>query len=58
MTTIIFKSDELINEIELNGHSGYATKGSDIVCSAITTVTFSTINLLEKINQKFNLEQN
>ena len=32
----------------INGHSGYQHKGLDIVCSAITTATYSTINLIDK----------
>ncbi|MDD2226970.1 MAG: ribosomal-processing cysteine protease Prp [Clostridia bacterium] len=39
MTTIkIFKQKKMIISIECSGHSGYAEKGSDIVCSAISAI--------------------
>lgn len=58
MTTIIIKSDTLINQIELSGHTGYADSGKDIVCAGLTTATFTTINLLDRFNQKFDLVTN
>ena len=36
--------------IEVKGHSGYAPVGSDIVCSAISTLTMATYNYLEATN--------
>ena len=51
MTKIIVKYDKsLCSFIELSGHAGYAKSGYDIVCSGITTATFTSINLIEKIN--------
>lgn len=38
---------------EVSGHSGYQEKGSDIVCSSITTAVFSTINLLDKMYPEY-----
>lgn len=43
MTTITIKN----NKIEIKGHSGYAKKGSDIVCAAISTLTEATYNYLK-----------
>ena len=52
MTKIIVKYDKsLCSFIELSGHAGYARSGYDIVCSGITTATFTSINLIEKINK-------
>ena len=51
MTKIIVKYDKsLCSVIELSGHAGYARSGYDIVCSGITTATFTSINLIEKIS--------
>lgn len=36
------------NEIILNGHAGYAEKGRDIVCAAVSMLTY---NLQESINR-------
>ena len=32
----------------LAGHAGYAEEGSDIICSAVSILTFNTINSIEK----------
>ena len=51
MTKIIVKYDKsLCSFIELSGHAGYAKSGYDIVCSGITTATYTSINLIDKIN--------
>ena len=51
MTKIIVKYDKsLCSFIELSGHAGYAKSGFDIVCSGITTATYTSINLIDKIN--------
>lgn len=44
MTTVIFKrsSNGLIS-FEVNGHSGFANSGEDIVCSAISAISLSTV---------------
>lgn len=57
MTKIIVKYDKsLCSFIELSGHAGYADYGHDIVCSGITTATYTSINLIDKINSDcFNL---
>lgn len=49
MTKAIFKySNNLFKSLEVSGHSGYQKSGSDIVCSAISTAVFTTINLIDK----------
>ncbi len=53
MTKIIVKYDKSVcSFIELSGHAGYANSGYDIVCSGITTATYTSINLIDKINQE------
>lgn len=55
MTTysVKFKNDEGI--VELNGHSGYADSGFDIVCASISTITIMTANLYEKLDLSYNI---
>lgn len=36
---VIFKSKSYILGFEISGHSGYAEEGSDIVCSAISSIS-------------------
>ncbi|MDO5381805.1 MAG: ribosomal-processing cysteine protease Prp [Eubacteriales bacterium] len=41
------------------GHSGYADEGSDIICSAISLLTFNTVNSVEKFtDDKFEVSVN
>lgn len=43
--------------IEIKGHSGYASAGSDIVCSAISTLAIATYNYLEATNNNVSYEE-
>ena len=47
------KKNESLYEINIKGHSGYDTIGKDIVCSSVSSSMILTINLLEKLNSKF-----
>ena len=42
--------------IEVKGHSGYASIGSDIVCAAISTLSQATYNYLEAIGNDVDVE--
>ena len=37
-----------ISGITVKGHAGYAQKGADIVCAAVSILTFSTLETLKK----------
>ena len=37
-----------ITGITVKGHAGYAQKGTDIVCAAVSILTFSTLEALKK----------
>ena len=54
MTTVTFHSDgSRITGFEVQGHSGFATEGEDIVCAAVT----SAVRLVEcSINDVLGLE--
>ncbi|MBQ7884777.1 MAG: ribosomal-processing cysteine protease Prp [Clostridia bacterium] len=50
MTNIkVFKQESNILGFEVSGHSGYAEAGSDIVCSAISTLAQSTCVGLDNV---------
>ena len=54
MTKIsIKKEDNLVKVIKVTGHSGYANKGSDIVCSSITTAMYVSYGMLQKAKCDF-----
>ena len=35
----MFKDNGLIQRVKISGHSGYSVRGSDIVCSAVSTIS-------------------
>lgn len=39
----------MISSFGIKGHSGYAESGSDIVCAAISSTVWMTVNALENI---------
>ena len=58
---VIFKKKKLnyVCAFEIKGHSGYASRGNDIICAAISILTINTINSIEKFtNDKFSLKEN
>ena len=54
-----FKNDSPY-AFHISGHAEYGNYGEDIVCSGITTATFTTLNLLDKIlkQEDYTLIQN
>ena len=58
---VVFKKKKLDYYVgfELSGHAGYAKRGEDIVCAAMSVLTINTINSIEKFtDDKFVLKQN
>jgi uncharacterized protein len=39
----------LIHEFTLSGHALFAKRGKDIVCAAVTAVSFGTVNAIEAL---------
>jgi uncharacterized protein YsxB (DUF464 family) len=57
MTQAVFvKQGKDILSFEVEGHSGYAEEGSDIVCASVSSAVWMTVNALEnilKVNVKY-----
>ena len=49
MTCVTFLTDPdgAIRGFETDGHAGFAEKGEDIVCAAISALTINTVNSVE-----------
>ena len=47
MTRIKLTADNNYFRLKINGHAGYADPGSDIVCSAISVLTYTVAQLVE-----------
>ncbi len=48
----IFKEKELISKISISGHAFYADYGNDIVCSAISMISYTIGNKLLVENEE------
>ncbi len=51
MTTVIFRKTGQgeYRELECRGHAGYAERGEDIVCAALSILVINTLNSLEEL---------
>ena len=56
--TVVQTKDKQIRAFQVAGHAGYAESGQDIVCSAVSALTITTINSLEAFtSQSFDVDQ-
>lgn len=52
---IIIEVTSINNEIvsiEMNGHSGYAESGKDIVCAGVSSLVYTAINSFDSIEEQ------
>ena len=58
MTKVVFVKSKVTGFVsfETKGHSGYSEEGTDIVCSAVSSVTELVINLLDRFKVDFELD--
>lgn len=52
MTKIEINTNENEFELIVDGHSGYAEYGKDIVCASISTLTFTWINQIREFERQ------
>ena len=45
----IIREAERINGFSLRGHAGFADKGKDIVCAAVSVLAINTVNSIEAL---------
>ena len=46
---IVKRQREHITGFRVEGHSGYADRGSDIICSAVSALTINCVNSIEEL---------
>ena len=46
---IVTKHDNMYVSFKCEGHAGFARKGKDIVCAAISALTTTTLNSIEQL---------
>lgn len=42
-------AEKAITEVKVEGHAGYAEIGQDLVCAAVSAITFGTANAIEAL---------
>ena len=47
---ITSKNNEIVS-IEMNGHSGYAENGKDIVCAGVSSLVYAALNSFDSIEK-------
>jgi len=54
MTRVLFErgQDGSWKSFSLDGHTGYAEEGTDIVCAALSVLAINTVNCLEELLQE------
>jgi len=50
----INKNEGIIEEITIAGHAGYAAKGEDIVCAAVSSVAITSVNDINALDDSVN----
>lgn len=54
----VFENKSGFCGFRVKGHSGYAQKGSDIICSAVSALTVNTVNSIETFtSDRFQVKQ-
>lgn len=54
----INKTEGIIEEITIAGHAGYAAKGEDIVCAAVSSIAITSVNDINALDDSVNYVEN
>jgi uncharacterized protein YsxB (DUF464 family) len=57
INAVFNKTDGHFNHVVISGHAGFADYGKDIVCSAVTTAFFTSVNLIDRLHYRYQLKQ-
>jgi len=47
--TLFKTGDDFVKKFTVEGHAGYAPSGSDIICSAVSALTYTAIGSLQEL---------
>lgn len=45
------KTNDILDKITIEGHSGYSEAGSDIVCASVSSIAITSVNAILKIDE-------
>ncbi|MBE6022829.1 MAG: ribosomal-processing cysteine protease Prp [Cellulosilyticum sp.] len=48
----LHQKDNYVYRLRYEGHAGYAEHGSDIICAAVSMLTFNTLNAIERFTDE------
>ncbi len=48
--------DEKIQSMQISGHAGYADKGKDLICAAVSAISFGLCNALDQMKSDCNID--
>ncbi len=51
ITVTVYKKEKMYRGFTVKGHADYAKEGSDIICSAVSALTITTANSIEKFTE-------
>ena len=51
ISVIISRHNDEYKNVSLEGHAGYADKGQDIVCAAVSVLVINTFNSIERFTE-------
>jgi len=54
----INKNEGIIDEIIISGHAGFAPKGGDIVCAAVSSIAITSVNDINALDDSVNYVEN
>ncbi|MGB4438962.1 MAG: ribosomal-processing cysteine protease Prp [Sedimentibacter sp.] len=49
ITITIYKTKDIINGFIVEGHSGFAEEGSDIVCASVSILSYTALNSINLV---------
>lgn len=48
----LYYQNDLLWRFKIEGHSGYSSHGSDIICAAVSILTFNTVNAITELSDE------
>lgn len=48
----LYENDNHVYRVHLEGHSGYAEHGNDIICAAVSILALNTVNAIERFTEE------
>lgn len=46
-----YKKENVTHKVVIDGHSGYAESGFDIVCSSVSSIVITSVNMIARLDE-------